>query len=163
MDIGRPGPPLGLQRTALRDLELTMAWDPPLPLYVAVTYEVTLQDLTDWSEAPVRIGPLADPHYTYRHPERRTACHRYLFTVVAKNVIGKSDASNGLITQIPQGKEALTNETGLAATFICIYTFFSPHELRKYTIAPQFNTTLRSKVQISNGSMAIYVMFDVSI
>ncbi|KAL5500220.1 hypothetical protein EMCRGX_G011741 [Ephydatia muelleri] len=127
---GRPGPPLGLQRTALRDLELTMAWDPPLPLYVAVTYEVTLQDLTDWSEAPVRIGPLADPHYTYRHPERRTACHRYLFTVVAKNVIGKSDASNGLITQIPQ--------------------------------APQFNTTLRSKVQISNGSMAIYVTFDAA-
>eukprot|EP00731_Ephydatia_muelleri_P011802 Em0006g696a len=153
---GRPGPPLGLQRTALRDLELTMAWDPPLPLYVAVTYEVTLQDLTDWSEAPVRIGPLADPHYTYRHPERRTACHRYLFTVVAKNVIGKSDASNGLITQIPQDTTnvALATITGngsqLSVTcfFIegtrargCVMYFETPEVSAQYMIPRLNNNT----------------------
>eukprot|EP00731_Ephydatia_muelleri_P035902 Em0177g1a len=68
--------------------------------------------------------PAADPHYTYRHPERRTACHRYLFTVVAKNVIGKSDASNGLITQIPQEVSAqymiprLNNNTAIGTVLL---------------------------------------------
>lgn len=125
---GRPEPPPVVQRAAQYDLGITVIWDPPSPLFAASTYWLTVQDLWDASAVTAQMGPLTETHCTYRHLNRSTACHRYQFTVVAENAVGRSDSSKALVTQIPQ--------------------------------VPQFNTTVRSKAHISNGSLVISVTFD---
>lgn len=41
-------------------------------------------------------------------------------------------------------------------------SFHACAHIHACTLAPQFNTTLRSRVQISSGSIVVHVTFDVS-